>query len=131
MIVVLILRNRTLIFLFKYSSLFLRTSKFMNNLFKSGIGRLRVIAFLEGCSLLLLVFVAMPVKYLLDVPEATQAIGLIHGILFIGFVGTTLVISILHKWNLGRVCVVMASSILPFGTFYVDRKILSKLSRQS
>jgi integral membrane protein len=103
----------------------------MNNLFKSGIGRLRVIAFLEGCSLLLLVFVAMPVKYLLDVPEATQAIGLIHGILFIGFVGTTFVISILHKWNLGRVCVVMASSILPFGTFYVDRKILRKLNKQS
>ena len=101
----------------------------MNNLFKSGIGRLRVIAFLEGCSLLLLVFVAMPIKYLLDVPEATQALGMIHGILFIGFVAATLVISILHKWNLGRVCVVMASSILPFGTFYVDRKILSKLTK--
>ena len=101
----------------------------MNNLFKSGIGRLRVIAFLEGCSLLLLVFVAMPIKYLLGVPEATQALGMIHGILCIGFVAATLVISILHKWNLGRVCVVMASSILPFGTFYVDRKILSKLTK--
>jgi len=101
----------------------------MNELFKSGIGRLRVIAFLEGCSLLLLVFVAMPIKYLLNVPEATQAIGLIHGILFIAFVATTLVISIHHKWNFGRLCMVMASSVLPFGTFYVDRKILSKLTK--
>jgi integral membrane protein len=99
----------------------------MNDLFKSGIGRLRVIAFLEGCSLLLLVFIAVPVKYLLNVPEATQAIGMIHGVLFIVFVVATLVISILHKWNLGRICMVMASSVLPFGTFYIDRKILSKL----
>jgi integral membrane protein len=100
----------------------------MNDLFKSAIGRLRVIAFLEGCSLLLLVFVAMPIKYMLNIPEATQAIGLIHGILFIGFVVATLVISILHKWTFGRICMVMASSVLPFGTFYVDRKILSKLT---
>jgi integral membrane protein len=101
----------------------------MNDLLKSGVGRLRVIAFLEGCSLLLLIFVAMPIKYLLNIPEATQAIGLIHGILFIAFVATTLVIGFVQKWTLGRVCVVMASSVLPFGTFYVDRKILSKLSK--
>ena len=99
----------------------------MNELLKSGIGRLRIIAFLEGCSLLLLVFIAMPVKYLLKIPEATQAIGMIHGILFVMFVGATLVIAVLHKWHFGRLCMVMASSIFPFGTFYIDRKILSKL----
>ena len=99
----------------------------MTELFKSHIGRLRIIAFMEGCSLLALVFIAMPVKYLLGIPEATQAIGLIHGILFIIFIVATLSISILYKWNVSRVLVVMASSVLPFGTFYVDRKILSKL----
>jgi integral membrane protein len=129
MIVLNFKRYPTLIFVFKYSHLFLRHFKFMNDLFKSSLGRLRIIAFLEGCSLLLLVFVAMPIKYLLNIPEATQAIGLIHGILFIVFVVATLVISILHKWNLGRVCMVMASSVLPFGTFYIDRKILSKLTK--
>jgi len=99
----------------------------MNNLFKSHVGRLRVIAFLEGCSLLLLLFIAMPVKYILGIPEATQAIGLIHGLLFILFIIATIFISILQKWNLGRVFMVMASSVLPFGTFYIDKKILSKL----
>jgi len=99
----------------------------MTELFKSHIGRLRIIAFMEGCSLLALVFIAMPVKYLLGIPEATQAIGLIHGILFIIFIVATLSISILYKWNVSRVLVVMASSVLPFGTFYVDKKILSKL----
>jgi integral membrane protein len=100
---------------------------YMNELLKSGIGRLRIIAFLEGCSLLLLVFIAMPVKYLFKIPEATQAIGMIHGILFVMFVAATLVIAVLHKWNFGRLCMVMASSIFPFGTFYIDRKILRKL----
>jgi integral membrane protein len=99
----------------------------MNHLFKSHLGRLRVIALLEGWSLLLLLFIAMPVKYLLGVPEATQAIGLIHGILFVIFIGATAIISIVHKWNLIRVFVVMASSVVPFGTFYIDRKILRKL----
>ena len=99
----------------------------MIDLFKSHIGRLRIIAFMEGCSLLALVFIAMPVKYLLGIPEATQAIGLIHGILFILFIVATLSISILYKWNISRVLLVMASSVLPFGTFYVDKKILSKL----
>ena len=72
-------------------------------------------------------FVAMPVKYLLGVPEATQAIGMIHGALFVLFISATIVISIVQRWNLGRIFVVMASSFLPFGTFYVDRKILRKL----
>lgn len=99
----------------------------MKHLFKSHLGRLRVIAWLEGWSLLLLMFVAMPVKYLMDVPEATQAIGMIHGVLFVLFIGATLIISVVQRWSLGRVFVVMASSFLPFGTFYVDRKILRKL----
>jgi integral membrane protein len=99
----------------------------MTDLFKTHIGRLRIIAFMEGCSLLALVFIAMPVKYLLGIPEATQAIGLIHGILFVIFIVATLSISILYKWNISRVLFVMASSVLPFGTFYVDKKILSKL----
>lgn len=99
----------------------------MMNLLKSHTGRLRVIAFLEGCSLLLLVFVAMPIKYLLKIPDATQAIGLIHGILFIMFIAATIAIAILQKWTMNRVLMVMASSVLPFGTFYIDKKILRKL----
>lgn len=99
----------------------------MGNLFKSHVGRLRIIAFLEGCSLLLLVFIAMPVKYLFKIPEATQAIGMIHGILFVLFIAATLAISVLQKWTFNRIFMVMFSSILPFGTFYVDKKILSKL----
>jgi integral membrane protein len=99
----------------------------MNHLFKTHLGRLRIIALLEGWSLLLLLFIAMPVKYIMGIPEATQAIGLIHGVLFVLFMFATLIISVLQKWNLGTVFVVMASSFVPFGTFYIDRKVLRKL----
>jgi len=101
----------------------------MSELLASGVGRLRIIAFLEGWSLLLLIFIAMPVKYVMGIPEATFAIGMVHGILFIAFVIATIVISIIQRWNFGRVCAVMVSSILPFGTFYVDRKILRNLPK--
>lgn len=103
----------------------------MSELFKSHVGRLRVVAFLEGCSLLLLVFIAMPIKYLLGIPEATQAIGMIHGVLFVVFIFATIFISIIQKWSFTNVVLVMASSILPFGTFYIDKKILRKLPQQS
>lgn len=99
----------------------------MTDLFKTHVGRLRIVAFLEGCSLLLLVFIAMPVKYLLDIPEATMAIGMIHGVLFVLFIAATIVISIMQKWSVGRAILVMASSVFPFGTFYIDHKILRKL----
>jgi integral membrane protein len=114
---------------FSDSLLFLPPKKIMNDLLATGVGRLRVIAFLEGWSLLLLIFIAMPVKYVMGIPEATFAIGMIHGILFIGFVIATAVISIIQKWTFGRLCMVMASSVLPFGTFYIDRKILRKLTK--
>ena len=103
----------------------------MNDLLTTGVGRLRIIAFLEGWSLLLLVFIAMPVKYVMGIPEATLAIGMIHGILFVAFVIATIIIGFLQKWNFGRLCIVMASSVFPFGTFYVDRKILRKLPQST
>src|SRR5688572_30691721 len=116
---------------FNYQHISITFGLLMSELFKSSVGRLRIIAFLEGCSLLLLVFIAMPIKYLMNIPEATQAIGMIHGVLFVVFVFATIFISIIQKWNLTRVMMVMASSVLPFGTFYIDKKILSKLPQKS
>ena len=101
----------------------------MTELFKSPVGRLRIVAFLEGCSLLLLIFIAMPIKYLMNIPEATQAIGMVHGVLFVIFIFATIFISIIQKWSFMNVMMVMASSVLSFGTFYIDKKILSKLSQ--
>ncbi len=91
------------------------------------IGRLRLVAFLEGVSLLILVFVGMPLKYYLESPGFVKILGPIHGMLFIAFVILTIQVSISLKWNFIKTTLwVLISSFIPFGTFYVDMKILKK-----
>jgi len=100
----------------------------MIQLFKTKVGRLRVIGFLEGLSLLFLFFVAMPMKYYLNNPIASKIMGPIHGILFILFIFNTLSVGIEHKWKFATTTwKVLVACIIPFGTFYIDKKILSKL----
>lgn len=99
----------------------------MNKYLTTHIGRLRLVAFLEGISLLILVFVGMPLKYYLDSPDLVKTLGPIHGVLFIAFVILTIQVSISLKWNIFRITApVLISSFVPFGTFYVDSKILKK-----
>ena len=86
----------------------------------------RVIAFLEGLSYLLLLFIATPVKYLLDDPQYVKMLGMPHGILFMIYVVLAFMIRSDFKWNSRQFSVVLIASIIPFGTFYVDRKYLKK-----
>lgn len=77
----------------------------------------------EGVSLLLLFFVAMPLKYLMDLPEAVRWVGSIHGGLFVAYaVWAALVIRKLGwGWDVLIQCLILSS--LPFGTFYFERKL--------
>lgn len=91
------------------------------------MGRLRIIGFLEGASLLLLLFVAMPLKYIFKYQEGTQVIGALHGGLFLLFVFSTLRVGVEQGWKFRQTTwKVLLACIIPFGTFYIDRKILSK-----
>jgi integral membrane protein len=95
----------------------------MLNLLKTPIGRLRIIGFLEGISLLVLVFVAVPLKYFLGRPELVKLMGPIHGLLFCLFVFLTL--SVAYKWIFSKITwKVLLACVIPFGTFYVDKYIL-------
>ncbi len=97
----------------------------MIQLFKTKIGRLRIIGFLEGISLLVLVFIAMPIKYIGDNPDLTSTLGRIHGALFLLFLFTTLSVAIEQNWKFKTLTwKVMLACIIPFGTFYIDYKIL-------
>lgn len=99
----------------------------MENLLKTNIGRLRIIGFLEGVSLLVLLFVAMPLKYYFHNPQATRAMGTVHGTLFLLFVFNTLSVGVEQKWNFSTTTwKVLLACVIPFGTFYIDRKILSR-----
>ena len=92
------------------------------------IGKLRFIGYFEGISLLILFFVAMPIKYILHNPAWVQVVGLIHGLLFILYVLFARQAGIEQNWEFKKTTLkLMVASILPFGTFYTDVKILKPL----
>ena len=90
------------------------------SLLRTPIGRLRVIAFIEGCSYLLLLGVAMPLKYFFGMPLAVRLVGSIHGGLFVAFCAALLHVTIVERWSLLRGFVVFVSSLVPCGTFLMD-----------
>jgi integral membrane protein len=104
----------------------------MKNLLKTNIGRLRIIAFLEGLSLLVLVFIAVPLKYFQHNPVLVKSMGPIHGALFLLFVFNTLSVGIEQQWKFKTITwKVLLACIIPFGTFYIDHKILSKVKAEN
>ncbi len=100
----------------------------MINLFRSKIGRLRILGFLEGVSLLVLVFVAVPMKYFFDNPDLSKTLGPVHGAIFLLFLFNTLSVGVEQHWTFRNTTwKVIVACFIPFGTFYIDSKILSKL----
>jgi integral membrane protein len=85
----------------------------------------RVIAILEGISYLLFAL-TMPLKYWYDMPSPNKIVGMFHGILFIAFIVWLFMNMIERKWKISKVFILFLSSLLPFGTFVADSKILSK-----
>jgi integral membrane protein len=92
------------------------------NLLKTPLGRLRIIAFLEGISFLLLIGIAMPLKYWADIPEGVRIIGAAHGGLFVLYVLLLIQVSLLHNWSFMKGILSFLASLVPFGTFYADAK---------
>ena len=92
------------------------------NLLKTAIGRLRIIAFLEGCSFLLLGF-TMILKYHYSMPQPNYIVGLAHGVLFILYVILLLQVSFKHRWNFLKIVIAFVASLIPFGTFYADKAL--------
>jgi integral membrane protein len=84
----------------------------------------RIISFLEGVSYLLLLFIATPIKYLQGDASYVKMLGMPHGILFMLYMVLAIVIQKEMKWNNKNLGIVLLCSIIPFGTFYVDKKYL-------
>ncbi|MFK7946065.1 MAG: DUF3817 domain-containing protein [Saprospiraceae bacterium] len=92
-------------------------------LLKTALGRLRFIAFLEGTSLLLILFVTMPLKYIFDYPQANMIIGMAHGLLFMLYFLAIVRAKIEFDWTWKTFGLAFVASIIPFGTFWADKKI--------
>ena len=85
---------------------------------------LRPIAFLEGVSFLVILFITMPLKYYFNQPEWNQHVGMAHGLLFMAYVILVLMAKFEQKWNAKITLLCLIASIIPFGTFYIDKKYL-------
>jgi integral membrane protein len=102
----------------------------MNSNGISSLQRFRFIALVEGVSLLLLLFIAMPLKYFADEPAMVKYVGWAHGILFLLYLTFLLDVWIKLRWSFGKVVVAFLASLIPFGTFLFEKR-LQKESRTS
>jgi integral membrane protein len=84
----------------------------------------RVVSFLEGVSYLLLMSLGLDYKYALKDPSFVKMFGMPHGILFILYIISAIMLKKQMKWKNITLAIVLLASILPFGTFYIDKKYL-------
>ena len=83
---------------------------------------------LEGVSLLVLIFIAVPMKYYFGNPAGSKIVGPIHGALFLLFVFNALSVGVEQRWKFSTTTwKVLLACVIPFGTFYIDNKILRKI----
>lgn len=82
------------------------------------------ISIFEGISFLVLLLIAMPLKYIWDAPEMVQTVGMAHGLLFVAYILGALLLFKPLGWNLKTLMIICVSSVLPLGPFYVEKKYL-------
>ena len=83
----------------------------------------RLAAYIEGWSFIILLFVAMPLKYLMGFAIATKIVGMTHGGLFIWFIYALYMSANEQKWGIKFSIISFVSSLIPFGTFFLDKKL--------
>lgn len=86
------------------------------------IGRFRIVAYLEGISYLLFA-VTMPLKYGMGIKEPNMIVGMAHGILFMAYMIMCIQCIAIYEWKLKDSILSLVASLIPFGTFYADRKV--------
>jgi integral membrane protein len=92
--------------------------------------RFRVMAWLTGVMLLILVFVAMPVKYIGDNDSLVRIVGVAHGWLYIIYIITALTLAYQARWRPMRTLLVMLAGTVPFASFVAERKVVAIARRE-
>lgn len=88
------------------------------------IGRLRLTGILEGLSFIILLAIAMPLKYLAGKPEMVSIVGMAHGVLFVLYIFLTVQGKFQYTWQWKKMFLLWIASVVPFGTFYADYRVL-------
>ncbi len=92
-------------------------------MFSSALKRFRLISAIEGLSYLILVFIAMPIKYMGDNPYYVKIFGMAHGVLFILFMISLFEVKKREKWDTGFMFQLFVLSLIPFGAFVIESKV--------
>ena len=95
------------IFMFKYS--------------KTPLGRFRLVAIAEGISYLLLLFIAMPLKYMANNPDPVKYTGWVHGLLFMIYILALISVKVDRNWSFVKSAMAFVISLIPFGAFIFDK----------
>lgn len=97
----------------------------------SSLEKFRYIALAEGVSFLVLLGIAMPLKYMADMPMPVKVVGWLHGVLFILYVVVGAMAARAEGWSLGFCAVAFLASLVPGGTFWLDRRLASDAAEAS
>jgi integral membrane protein len=89
--------------------------------------RFRVFAWATGVALLLLVLVAMPLKYLADSGAMVRVVAPVHGWLYVGYVVTAFVVAYRLRWSPGRTVLLLLAGTVPFMSFVAERRVLRQV----
>ncbi|MET3656810.1 DUF3817 domain-containing protein [Sporosarcina psychrophila] len=90
---------------------------------KNALGRFRLIGILEGISLLILLFIAMPLKYWFGMKSAVTIVGTLHGYIFLAYIAAIVYTMIKVKWPFRFTIGALISAFIPFGNFILDRRL--------
>ncbi|MCA1029732.1 DUF3817 domain-containing protein [Bacillus timonensis] len=90
---------------------------------QSPVGRFRVMGFIEGASLLILLFIAMPLKYWAGLPQAVTYVGSIHGFLFILYLFIIAYTTFKVRWSLIWAASAVIVAFIPFGNIVFDARL--------
>jgi integral membrane protein len=102
----------------------------VKELLKTSLGRLRILGIAEGVSLLVLMGIAMPLKYFAGRPEAVKITGWAHGLLFVAFIMAAFAAYHEYKWPIKKLAFAFIAAFFPFGTFVFDAQLRKETLRK-
>ena len=88
----------------------------------------RIVAFLEGLSYILLLFIGVPLKYIGNDVTLVKLLGMPHGFLFMAYIAFVIVLRFDNPWFKKHFILITLASIIPFGTFVVEHKLRKTIS---
>lgn len=95
----------------------------MDLILKDSLSRFRWVALLEGISFMVLLCIAMPLKYYFGFPMAVKAVGWAHGVLFIMYIYALIQVTIDRRWSIIKAVIAFIVSLIPMGTFWFDIRL--------